>query len=60
MTIFRMFESMLMSNNLEYSSLKLDYYEVFEKKESFQLDNDKSTYTDEKTLKFEKEKSNKK
>ena len=60
MTIVRMFESMLMSNNLEYSSLKLDYYEDFEKKESFQLDNDKSTYTDEKTLKFEKEKSNKK
>lgn len=53
-TTVKIFENILECNNLEYSSLKLDYYENFEKKESFQLEDNTSIYKDEKTLKFEK------
>ena len=54
MTIVRIFESILMSNNLEYSSLKIDYYEDFEKKESIQLDNNLNYKDDRKNLKLKK------
>jgi len=43
-----------MSNNLEYSSLKIDYYEDFEKKESIQLDNNLNYKDDRKNLKLKK------
>lgn len=54
MTIVRIFESILMSNNLEYYSLKIDYYEDFEKKESIQLDNNLNYKDDRKNLKLKK------